>query len=189
MEIKMRDDLDVRSKSLKHSIITQAVILLDGREGALKSEKEIYAIIAFMDKIAEGGIIDRCNEDSRALMDIYNEDIEPAFLDLIKTYENYDVLFQEIVKQVYEYCDKVYAEQHSMYGLLNLIIDMIGSLEPEQIQDTLVKTGEMAANIKKQHNDKIAQQEKEYQTKVIDKQSEINESLTKLMEKYNVTAE
>ena len=94
MEIKMRDDLDVRSKSLKHSIITQAVILLDGREGALKSEKDIYTTIAFMDKIAEGGIIDRCNEDSRALMDIYNEDIEPAFLDLIQTYENYDVLFQ-----------------------------------------------------------------------------------------------
>ena len=189
MEIKMRDDLNVRSKSLKHSIVTQAIILLDGREGALKSEKEIYTIIAFMDKIADKGIIDRCNEDERNLMDIYNEDIEPAFLDLIKSYENFETLFQEILEQVYEYCDKVYTEQHSFYGLLNLIIDMIGSLEPEQIQETLEKTGEMAANIKKQHNEKLAQQEKEYQTKVIDKQNEINSSLTKLMEKYNVTTE
>ena len=87
MNITLKEAINFSSRSLRHSIVLQAVTLIEGRESALRSEKEIYTILAFMDKVCNGDIIAYCNENTEELMTIYTQNIEPAFLDLMNNKE------------------------------------------------------------------------------------------------------
>lgn len=186
MNITLKEGINFNSRSLRHSIVLQAVTLIEGRESALRSEKEIYTIIAFMDKICDGNIIEYCNENTEELMIIYSQKIEPAFLDLMNNKEA-EEFYYLVMCDVDEYCERVYHEQHSITGFLNALLDAVVALTPEQSKEVLLKTGEMAAKIKKQHNDNIEEQNRMYKRKIVETQDEINSSIQQLMEKYNVS--
>lgn len=179
MEIKMKKDVNVKSAVLKHQIALEAVELLYGREESLKTEIEIYTILAFIDNLSENNLIEECNQDKRNLIDIMGQEIEPVFLQLI-TNEDYYNLYKEILNDVELYCHKVYDENHSLIGMLNTITEVISSLEPEQVKEVLTKTGEMAGKIK----EKELAQQKEIADQKAKQTEEVNDKLEQLINKF-----
>lgn len=186
MNITLKEGINFNSRSLRHSIVLQAVTLIEGRESALRSEKEIYTIIAFMDKVCDGDIIAYCNENTEELMTIYTQYIEPAFLDLMNN-KDAEEFYYIVMCDIDEYCDRIYQEHHSITGFLNVLLDAVIALSPEQTKEVLEKTGELAAKVKKQHNENIEEQNRFYQRRIMNTQEEINSSIQQLMDKYNVT--
>lgn len=179
MEIKIRENINLDSAVLKHQIALEAVELLYGREEALRTEIEIYTILAYMDTLSESNLIEECNQDKRGLIDIMEQDIEPIFLQLIAD-EKYYNLYKEILNDVELHCRKVYDENHSLIGMLNTITEAISSLEPEQVQEVLVKTGEVAGKLK----EKEILQQKEIAEKKTAQAEEVNDKLEQLINKF-----
>lgn len=186
MELTIKKDINYQSKVLKHNVVTQAVMLLQGREGSLKTELEIYTVLAIMENLVEENLIELCNNDTRDLIDIMASDIEPMFNNLLES-EEFNIFYNDVFNNVMRYCDRVYAEQHSMRGLLDTIVDLLASLDTTEVQEVLEKTGEMAAAIKTKHNETMEKQSAEYQEKIINKQEEISDALRKVMANYNIT--
>lgn len=179
MEIKTKENINLKSAVLKHQIALEAVELLYGREESLKTEIEIYTILAFVDTLSENNLIEECNQDKRNLIDIMEQEIEPIFLQLIEGKEYYD-LYKEILDDVNLYCHKVYEENHSLIGMLNTITEAISSLEPEQVKEVLTKTGEVAGKVK----EKELAQQKAIEDKKIKQTEEVNDKLQQLINKF-----
>ena len=185
----LKDKINFNSRGLRHGIVTQAVILLEGREKALTSEKEIYTIISFMDRITEDGIIEKCNEDNRDLMVYYNEEVDPAFLELMHINEEARHFYDEVFVDVMEYCDRVASEQNSFYGLFTTIMDLLGTLDMEQIKEVAAQTGDTIKAAHAKRDEQIAREQREYSRKINEKQEEINSSIKELMGKYGIVEE
>ena len=133
MNFILKKDINTNSLVLQHKILTQTITLLSGREEALRTEKEIYLMMALIDNIIENDLIEECNNDERLLNDIIEQEIEPFFLELVKKDDNYLILFTKVEKGLDEYCKKVYDEQHSFIGLMEGIITAI---ETMSVSDT-----------------------------------------------------
>ena len=58
-------------------------------------------------------LLKKCNEDNRDLMVYYDEEVEPAFLELIHINEEARHFYDEVFMDVMEYCDRVASEQNS----------------------------------------------------------------------------
>lgn len=179
MEIKMKENINLKSAVLRHQIALEAVELLYGREESLQTEIEIYTILAFVDTLSANNLIEECNQDKRNLIDIMEHDVEPVFLQLVED-ENYYNLYKEILNDVMLYCHKVYEENHSLIGMLNTITEAISSLEPEQVKDVLAKTGEIAGRVKEKElaQQKMIADQKAKQTE------EVNDKLQQLINKF-----
>ena len=189
MNITLKEGINFNSIGLRHDAVLQAVTLIEGRESALHSEKEIYTVISVMDKVCNNGIIEYCNASEEDLMTIYRNEIEPAFLDLISQNESAEHFYYSVLCDVEEYCTRVYEEQHSIIGFVNSLANAIQSLSPDQLQDVMVKTGEIAGRLKEQHDHRIEEQNIFYKQKIVDTQEEINSSIQQLMDKYNIKTE
>ena len=186
MKLTLRKDINFESFVLEHDIVSQAIVLIEGRESALATEKKVYTLLSLIHNVCEENVIGECNEDTRSLIEIVRDDIEPFY----KENENQ---FKDLLKRTYEevenYCMRVYNEQHSVLGFLGTITDAISRLDNKEVQEVLTETAKIAGEVKAKKDEKELEQSKEYREKVIKKQEEINKNLVKMMKDYNVTVD
>lgn len=189
MKLTFKKELNMSSIALEHDIVSQAIVLIEGRESALSTEKKAYTLLSLVHNICEEDIIEECNEDKRSLIQILREEIEPFYFDLIQHRPDVQTLFNSCYNEIERYSKVVYDEQHSVLGFLATITDAISKLSNEEVKDVLTETAQVAAEVKRQRDEVELKQNKEAQEKITKKQEEINKNIIKMMEQYNVKLE
>lgn len=172
MNMTFKKDVNLKSLMLKHNILLQAFGLIEGREGVLQTEKELFLMMAMLDNLVEEDLIAECNEDERDLNTILEVELEPKFLDLLEQNE-YKSFYNELRELFLTRCKEIWDNQHSFYGVLDALLEMIASMDDEDKKEALVATG------------KIAEQAFERRTaKMEAKTEEVNSKLTALVDQY-----
>ncbi len=177
MTITLKEGLNPESVVVKHTILLQAADLIVGREGVLETEKELYLMLAMVDFLSKEDIIAACNADARNLVEIMVEDIEPKFFEITKD-ERWKNMYKDIRRIHLERCQAIWDHQHSLVGVIDAILTMIGSIDNEDKAAILESTA------------KIAQKVQEHKNEVIEQQGEkVNSKLEQLIQQYQKMGE
>lgn len=177
MQFTLKKDINIDSLVLKHNILLDASTLLQGREGVLQTEKDIYLMISFINALIQEDLLQMCNDDKRGLAEIIVEEIEPFFNKLVCE-EHYKVLYEEVRILLRDRCKEIWDNQHSVIGVIDAILTTLETMSDEDKKDALVMTAEIA---KKAH---------EHRTNVIAQNQEIlDEKMQQLISKYQKTSE
>lgn len=166
MKLTLKKDVNLHSLTLQHNILLQATMLLEGREDGLKTEKEIYLMIAMVDMLVQENLLELCNQDTRELSTIIIEDIEPFFnSEIINNTENKEV-YKTMLHTLLERCDKVVERRYSIVGVIDSLLITLGTLTSEEKADILEKTGEVAAKVYEKRTEQMVEQAQETNSKL-----------------------
>lgn len=177
MELNLKENLNINSIALQHNILLRAIMLLEGREGALETEKRLYLMIALVDTIIKEDLLELCNEDERDLPDIIMEEIEPFFYKLIEENEDIEMVYEYLTSVLLDHCQQIWDNQHSMMGVVDAILTTIATMSEEDKKEALVATG------------KIAEQAFERRTEQLAEKTEaVNSKLEALVKQYQQTS-
>lgn len=166
MELTLKKNYNISSITLQHNILLQALTLLEGREGALETEKKLYLIVSIVNNLVNEDLLELCNQDTRDLPTILMEDIEPFFLDLCAKDKNVKEGYEYMEKVLLQRCDKIWEDQHSLLGVIDALLTTIGSMSEEDKKEVLVKTGEMAEQAFNHRTEKMEEATKETNSKL-----------------------
>ena len=155
MTITFKKGLNPRSVIAKHGILLQASSLITGREGVLETEKELYLMLAMIDFVSEEDIVAACNEDERNLITIMAEDIEPKFFELIADKE-WNEMYQDMRRIHLNRCQEIWDNQHSIIGVIDTILTIIGGMDDAGKQKLVEKSIEAAKFVEEQRTEKMA---------------------------------
>ena len=144
MELTLKENYNISSITMQHNILLQALTMLEGREGALETEKKLYLIVSLVNNLVEENLLELCNNDERDLPTILMEDIEPFFIKMIEEDNKIKEAYDYMEKILLNRCDKIWEDQHSLLGVADAILTAIGSMTEEDKKEVLLKTGEMA---------------------------------------------
>lgn len=156
MKLTLNKDINLHSIMVSHDIVTRAIDLIAGREGALLTEKIMYLIIGMVDVLIEEDLVAECNEDGRTLNEIVRDDIEPFFNKLQEDNE-YCELFNQCKSIYLDYCDRVWQNQHSITGVIDTLLTAISLMDGNDKKEVLEKTGEVAAKLYEERTEKMEQ--------------------------------
>lgn len=172
MKLTLRKNLNTKSLVLKHNIVLEATMLLEGREGVLETEKDIYLMIAMVNVLVEEDLLQMCNDDKRDLSTIIVEDIEPFFEQIISQ-DEYNTLYLDCKKILLNRCKEIWDNQHSIIGVLDAILTSLSTITDDDKKEVLEATG------------KIAKQAYDDRTKKLEQSTkQTNDKLQELIEKY-----
>lgn len=173
MTLTLKKGIDVNSLTLQHSILLHAMMLLEGREGSLETEKRIYLMMAMIDKIIDEDLIQLCNDDGRNLIDLLEEEIEPFFNTITANNKDIKQAYDYMVKVLLQKCQEVWDRQHSLAGVIDSMITILGTMDEVNKKEALVETA------------KIAEKAFERRTEKMEKQaSAANDKLEALVQQY-----
>lgn len=176
MKFTLKENVNLRSVVLKHNVVLDALNLLEGREGSLKTEREIYTMIAMANSFIEEDLTELCNDSTEELIDIVRHYIEPFVLNLIEKPE-YNEFYQDVLAEVIESTDEFIRKQETLPHMIMTFFDILGSLTPEQKTEMM---NTLTSSIKEQNKEKTAKAKEAIQN--------VDEKIQKLMEQYKVAA-
>ena len=184
MKLTLKNN-NTKSFILEHSIVTQTISLLSGREESLQTEKDIYLTISFLSNLVEEDLIDEINKDKRKLFEIIEEDLEPFFLEVTKK-EEYETLFLKAEQVLMDYYDKLYKEQHSVINMIMSGLETLNNLTEADKDIVLKEVSKLGSEFQKNADVKT------FNTvvkKIEATKEESEDKLKDLVEKYQGTRE
>lgn len=177
MKLTLNKDFDITMVSKQHSILIQTSLLLEGREGALDTEKELYLILAIVDSMIEENLIEQCNNSDKDLLTLLETEIEPFFRTLLGEQIPREI-YMELKFMVLNRCREIWDNQHSLFGVIDALLTSISMMDEEDKKEVLLQTA------------KIAETAVNRKTEAIEKSTEqVNAKIANLMEKYQVKVE
>lgn len=166
MKLTLKENININSLTLQHNILLQATMLLEGREEALETEKRLYLMIAMVDAIVQEDLLELCNGDERDLSTIMMEDIEPFFISILEKDIEKQKAYDYMTKVLLERCNIIWANQHSIVGVIDAIMTTIASMSEEDKKDALVETGKIAETIYEKRTEQLAARAEETNSKL-----------------------
>lgn len=154
MKLTKLDNINTESVVLKHKILVQATGLIVGREGVLETEKELYLMLSFLNNLIEEDLVEECNDDSRELSTIMEEDLEPFFFDILAS-EEYRDMYKDVKRIFLNRCEEVWTSQHSILGVIDTVLTILGNMEEEDKKEVLENVGKVASTLQKDHDEKM----------------------------------
>lgn len=185
MTITFKKGLNPRSVIAKHAILLQASSLITGREGVLETEKELYLMLAMIDFVAEEDIVAACNEDERGLVTIMAEDIEPRFFELIQD-EEWNSMYLDMRRIHLDRCQEIWNHQHSVIGVIDALLTVIGGIDDEGKQKLVEKSIEAAKYVEEKRTEKMAEKTEAVNSKLEELVKAYQRKEGQLQEKSNV---
>ena len=110
MELTLKENYNISSITMQHNILLQALTMLEGREGALETEKKLYLIVSLVNNLVEENLLELCNNDERDLPTILMEDIEPFFIKMIEEDNKIKEAYDYMEKILLNRCDKIWED-------------------------------------------------------------------------------
>ena len=167
MKMTYKTNINTNSLVLRHNILLEVGNLTMGREGVLQTEKDLYLVLALMDNLIEEDLIEECNQDGRDLTTIMLEDIEPEFMKLMKQ-DEYKQLYEEMRQLHSQRCKEIWDNQHSMIGVIDMILTTISTMSEEDKKAALVETGKIAEAAFDRRTQELSQKTEEVNSKLED---------------------
>ena len=166
MELKLKENYNISSITMQHNILLQALTMLEGREGALETEKKLYLIVSLVNNLVEEDLLENCNKDERDLPTILINDIEPFFIKICEEDNKIKEAYNYMEKVLLDRCNKIWDDQHSLLGIMDAVLTTIGAMTEEDKKEVLLKTGEIAEQAFNYRTEKMEEATKETNTKL-----------------------
>lgn len=166
MELKLKENYNISSITMQHNILLQALTMLEGREGALETEKKLYLIVSLVNNLIEEDLLESCNKDERDLPTILINDIEPFFIKICEEDNKIKEAYDYMEKVLLDRCNKIWDDQHSLLGIMDAVLTTIGAMTEEDKKEVLLKTGEIAEQAFNYRTEKMEEATKETNTKL-----------------------
>lgn len=157
MKLTLMENINTESIVLRHKILMQAIGLINGREGALETEKDLYLILALLNNIIEEDLVSECNDDARELVEIMEDELEPYFFELMKKPEYLD-LFNYTHKIFINECNTIWNNQHSIMGVIDTVLTLLGTMDDTEKGKILESTAQMAQAVYEKRTEKMTEQ-------------------------------
>ena len=172
MKLTQRKDININSLTLQHNILLQAMLLLEGREGVLETEKKLYLMLTMVDFVVEENLLELCNADERDLSTIMMVEIEPFFNTLMKD-EEYKEVFEYLSTVLLDRCQEIWDNQHSIVGIFDAFLTAMSTLTDEDKKGVLTEAAKAAEAV---YKDRTKTME--------DKADKINSKLEEMVARY-----
>lgn len=166
MQLTLKENINIHSLTLQHNILLQATMLLEGREGTLETEKRLYLMLAVVNNIIEEDLMELCNNDERTLQTIMVEDIEPFYDKSEDEIEGFIDVCQYIEYLLLDRCREIWNNQHSVIGVIDALLTVIGSIGEEDKTKLVDKAIDIAKNIEEKRTEKMTEQAEQANSKL-----------------------
>ena len=185
MEYKLKENVNVNSLTFRKKVIEETIDLMGGIKNYTKTNIEFNLMLGFLDNVIDGDTLLESLAESTRLLNEIEDKIEPLYQEIIignaKNLEVFNSLLQELI----DYCDREVESNRRITGLLYTLLDEMGNLSQEEIINLINQTVELAANhfVPKQKAATV----KDEETKSIKTAEEIkieNEKILELVNKF-----
>lgn len=156
MNFTIKENFNINKATTQHEIMLQATALLEGREGVLETEKELYLILAVVGTMINEDLIAYCNESKKELLEVMKEDVEPFFMEQLGTTIPVNTYF-ELKCMLFNRCKEIWDNQHSAMGVINTILTGISMLSDEDKKAVLTETAKLAEQAYDKRTEKMTQ--------------------------------
>ena len=173
MKFTLKENINLRSVVLKHNVVLDALNLLEGREGSLKTEREIYTMIAMANSFIQEDLTELCNESTEELIDIVRHHIEPFVLGLLEKPE-YEQFYQDVLAEVLKSTTEFVRKQETLPHIIMTFLETLGSMTQEQKAEMM---NTLTSKVNEQKN-----------AKAQEAIHNVDEKIQKLMEQYKAAA-
>lgn len=185
MEYKLKEQVNVNSLLFRKKVLEEAIDLMGAIKNYTQTNVEFNLMLSFLDNMVEGNVLLENLAESTRLISEIEDKIEPLYQEIIIGDEKNLMVFNDLLQELTEYCDREVESSRRITGLLYTLLDEVGSLSPEEVVNLINQIVELAANhfVPKQK----AVITKDEETKPIKTKEEIkieNEKILELVNKF-----
>lgn len=148
MEVKLKDQVQVKSFTFKKRVIEEAMELIGEKNNFVINDIEFVVMIAFLNNLVENNLILETLHDIETLEQKLNEEVEPLFTQLVVENETYLEVFEDIVGQMEDYMIRAYKNRQTVAGFFYDIINEIGDMSLEDVSNILEQVVQIMSNPK-----------------------------------------
>lgn len=185
MEYKLKENVNVNSLLFRKKVLEETIDLIGAIKNYTKTNIEFNLMLSFLDNMVEGNVLLENLAESTRLISEIEDKIEPLYQEIIIGDDKNLIVFNDLLQELTEYCDREVESNRRITGLLYTLSEEVGSLSQEEVINLVNQIVELAANhfVPKQK----AATTKDEETKPIKTKEEIkieNEKILELVNKF-----
>ena len=146
MDYQIKENVNVNSLTFRKKVLEEAIDLMGVINNYTMTNIEFNLMLGFLDNVIEGDTLLKNLAESTRLVNELEDSIEPLYQNIIVNNENYLSVFNGMLEELKDYCDREVQNNKGITGVVHTIIDELGSLSLEEIMNMINQTVELAAN-------------------------------------------
>ena len=146
MDYQIKKNVNVNSLTFRKKVIEEAIDLMGVINNYTMTNIEFNLMLGFLDNVIEGNTLLENLAESTRLVNELEDTIEPLYQDIIVNNENYLSVFNGMLEELKDYCDREVQNNKGITGIARTVIDELGSLSFEEIINMINQTVELASN-------------------------------------------
>jgi hypothetical protein len=146
MDYQIKENVNVNSLTFRKKVLEEAIDLMGVINNYTMTNIEFNLMLGFLDNVIEGNTLLKNLAESTRLVNELEDSIEPLYQNIIVNNENYLSVFNGMLEELKDYCDREVQNNKGMNGIIHTIINELGSLSLEEIMNMINQTVELAAN-------------------------------------------
>ena len=146
MEYKLKENVNVNSLTFRKKVIEETIDLMGGIKNYTKTNIEFNLMLGFLDNVIDGDTLLESLAESTRLLNEIEDKIEPLYQEIIVGNDKNLEVFNNLLQELIDYCDREVESNRRITGLLYTLLDEMGNLSQEEIINLINQTVELAAN-------------------------------------------
>ena len=146
MDYQIKKNVNVNSLTFRKKVIEEAIDLMGVINNYTMTNIEFNLMLGFLDNVIEGNTLLENLAESTRLVNELEDTIEPLYQDIIVNNENYLSVFNGMLEELKDYCDREVQNNKGIAGVVRTVVNELGSLSLEEIINMLNQTVELASN-------------------------------------------
>ena len=133
MEIKLKEQVNVKSLTFKKRVIEEAIELLGRKRNYIDNDIDFVVMITFVNGLAENNVVIESLYDEANLETKISTEIEPLFEKEVLNKEDRLAVYKDIVSQMKEYMKREAANRVSIAGVIYDLLEELGNMPIEDL--------------------------------------------------------
>lgn len=146
MEYKLKENVKVNSLFFKKKVLEEAIDLMGAIKNYTNNNIKFNLMLSFLDCMVEGNALLEKLAESTRLADEINDTVEPLFNQVMEQNVDYKVVFEELLQELKEFCDREVENNRRMTGFISTILNEVGNLSQEETMQIIQQIFELASN-------------------------------------------
>lgn len=146
MEYKLKENVNVNSLTFRKKVIEETIDLMGVIKNYSKTNIEFNLMLGFLDNMIEGDTLLESLAESTRLVNEIEDKIEPLYQEIIVGNAKNLEVFNSLLQELMDYCDREVESNRRITGLLYTILEELGNLSQEDLVNMVNQVVELAAN-------------------------------------------
>lgn len=146
MEYKLKENVKVNSLFFKNKVLEEAINLMGAIKNYTNNDIKFNLMLSFLDCMIEGNTLLEELAKSTRLADEINDTVEPLFNQIMEQNSGNKIVFEELLQELKEFCDREVENNRRMTGFISTILNEVGNLSQEEVMQIIQQVVDMASN-------------------------------------------